>query len=223
MSSEKKLAAEAAVKHIENGMVVGLGTGSTAAYAIRCLGERVRDGLEISGVPTSLETKKHANSEGIPLIDFTTAKSIDICIDGADEIDGDLNMIKGGGGALLHEKIVASASSRYIIIVDSSKRVKKLGAFPVPVEVIPFGWPVVFEKLKQMNACPVLRKRDGKTVVTDEGNVILDCHCGEIPDARTLETELNLIPGVVENGLFVRMCGMMIMARGEKIITEESK
>ena len=172
MGLEKINAAKEAVDEIKDGMLVGLGTGSTAAYAISYLGEKVRKGLSISAIPTSETSKYQAFKEGIPLTDFEQHPQIDICIDGADEIDLKLNMIKGGGGALLREKIVASSAKRYLIIIDSSKKVDVLGAFPLPVEVIPFGWQVVFGKLESMNANPKLRSPKGKIFVTDENNYI---------------------------------------------------
>ncbi len=223
MSQEKQNAARTAVDQIEDGMMVGLGTGSTAAFAISYLGEKVRSGLTISTIPTSEASKKQAQTEGIPLIDFETSPRIDICIDGADEIDSELNMIKGGGGALLREKIVASSAERYLIIIDSSKQVETLGTFPLPVEVIPFGWQVVFRKLKEMNASPELRKLGPQPFVTDEGNYILDCRFNSIPEVGQLETELNRISGVVENGLFVAMCDQMIMGKGDQVILKERR
>ena len=223
MSQEKQNAARTAVDQIEDGMMVGLGTGSTAAFAISYLGEKVRSGLTISAIPTSEASKKQAQSEGIPLIDFETYPSIDICIDGADEIDSELNMIKGGGGALLREKIVASSAKRYLIIIDSSKQVETLGTFPLPVEVIPFGWQAVSRKLKEMNASPELRKSDTQPFVTDEGNYILDCRFNIIPEVEQLEAELNRIPGVVENGLFVAMCDQMIMGKGDQVILKDRR
>ena len=223
MSQEKQNAARTAVDQIEDGMMVGLGTGSTAAFAISYLGEKVRSGLTISAIPTSEASKKQAQSEGIPLTDFETSPSIDICIDGADEIDSELNMIKGGGGALLREKIVASSAKLYLIIIDSSKQVETLGNFPLPLEVIPFGWHVVSRKLKEMDASPELRKSGPQTFVTDEGNYILDCRFNSIPEVEQLETELNRIPGVVENGLFVAMCDQMIMGKGDQVILKERR
>ena len=223
MSQEKQNAARTAVDQIEDGMLVGLGTGSTAAFAIGYLGEKVRSGLTISAIPTSEASKKQAQSEGIPLIDFETSPSIDLCIDGADEIDSELNMIKGGGGAHLREKIVSSSAKRYLIIIDSSKQVETLGTFPLPVEVIPFGWQVVSRKLKDMNASPELRKAGPQPFVTDEGNYILDCHFNSIPEVEQLETELNRIPGIVESGLFVAMCDQMIMGKGDQVILKERR
>tara|TARA_B100001750_G_C15370663_1_gene527124 strand:+ start:191 stop:868 length:678 start_codon:yes stop_codon:yes gene_type:complete len=216
--SEKQRSAEAACEYVKDGMIVGLGTGSTAEFAVKKIGELVRNGLSIRGIPTSDATKILAESEGIPLIDFSETMFIDLTIDGADEIDASLNMIKGGGAALLREKIVASASREEIIIVSSSKLVQQLGAFPLPVEVIPFGWQVVFNQLESLQGNPELRLKQGQPSVTDQGNFIVDCHFRKIENPEQLEQHLNMIPGVVENGLFINLCTRMIMADGENII-----
>tara|TARA_B100000929_G_scaffold266171_1_gene233669 strand:- start:492 stop:1169 length:678 start_codon:yes stop_codon:yes gene_type:complete len=221
MISEKQRAAEAAVEYVKDGMIVGLGTGSTTEYAVKKLGERVRDGLAIRGIPTSDVTKVQAEEEGIPLIDFSETMYIDLTIDGADEIDINLNMIKGGGAALLREKIVASASKEEIIIVSHEKFVKQLGSFPLPVEVIPFGWQVIFNQLETLGGSPDLRLKQGQPLLTDQGNYIIDCRFRQIIDASQLEQRLNMIPGVVENGLFTGLCTRMIMAEGEKIVVKE--
>ncbi len=221
MVSEKLRAAEAAVEYVKDGMIVGLGTGSTTEFAVKKLGERVRDGLAIRGIPTSDVTKVQAEEEGIPLIDFSETMYIDLTIDGADEIDVNLNMIKGGGAALLREKIVASASKEEIIIVSHEKFVKQLGSFPLPVEVIPFGWQVIFNQLETLGGSPDLRLKQGQPLLTDQGNYIIDCRFRQIIDASQLEQRLNMIPGVVENGLFTGLCTRMIMAEGEKIVVKE--
>ena len=221
MISEKQRAAEAAVEYVKDGMIVGLGTGSTTEFAVKKLGERVRDGLAIRGIPTSDVTKVQAEEEGIPLIDFSETMYIDLTIDGADEIDVNLNMIKGGGAALLREKIVASASKEEIIIVSHEKFVKQLGIFPLPVEVIPFGWQVIFNQLETLGGSPDLRLKQGQPLLTDQGNYIIDCRFRQIIDAAQLEQRLNMIPGVVENGLFTGLCTRMIMAEGEKIVVKE--
>ena len=218
MISEKQRSAEAACEYVKDGMIVGLGTGSTAEFAVKKIGELVRNGLSIRGIPTSDATKILAESEGIPLIDFSETMFIDLTIDGADEIDANLNMIKGGGAALLREKIVASASREEIIIVSVSKLVQQLGAFPLPVEVIPFGWQVVFNQLESLQGNPELRLKQGQPSVTDQGNFIIDCHFRKIENPEQLEQHLNMIPGVVENGLFINLCTRMIMADGENII-----
>ncbi|MEC9461354.1 MAG: ribose-5-phosphate isomerase RpiA [SAR324 cluster bacterium] len=221
MISEKQRAAEAAVEYVKDGMIVGLGTGSTTEFAVKKLGERVRDGLAIKGIPTSDVTKVQAEEEGIPLIDFSETMYIDLTIDGADEIDINLNMIKGGGAALLREKIVASASKEEIIIVSHEKFVKQLGSFPLPVEVIPFGWQVIFNQLETLGGSPDLRLKQGQPLLTDQGNYIIDCRFRQIIDAAQLEQRLNMIPGVVENGLFTGLCTRMIVAEGEKIVVKE--
>ncbi len=221
MISEKQRAAEAAVEYVKDGMIVGLGTGSTTEFAVKKLGERVRDGLAIRGIPTSDVTKVQAEEEGIPLIDFSETMYIDLTIDGADEIDVNLNMIKGGGAALLREKIVASASKEEIIIVSHEKFVKQLGSFPLPVEVIPFGWQVIFNQLETLGGSPDLRLKQGQPLLTDQGNYIIDCRFRQIIDASQLEQRLNMIPGVVENGLFTGLCTRMIMAEGENIVVKE--
>lgn len=218
MISEKQRSAEAACEYVKDGMIVGLGTGSTAEFAVKKIGELVRNGLSIRGIPTSDATKILAESEGIPLIDFSETMFIDLTIDGADEIDSNLNMIKGGGAALLREKIVASASREEIIIVSGSKLVQQLGTFPLPVEVIPFGWQVVFNQLESLQGNPELRLKQGQPSVTDQGNFIVDCHFRKIENPEQLEQHLNMIPGVVENGLFINLCTRMIMADGENII-----
>ena len=221
MISEKQRAAEAAVEYVKDGMIVGLGTGSTTEFAVKKPGERVRDGLAIRGIPTSDVTKVQAEEEGVPLIDFSETMYIDLTIDGADEIDVNLNMIKGGGAALLREKIVASASKEEIIIVSHEKFVKQLGSFPLPVEVIPFGWQVIFNQLETLGGSPDLRLKQGQPLLTDQGNYIIDCRFRQIIDAAQLEQRLNMIPGVVENGLFTGLCTRMIMAEGEKIVVKE--
>ena len=218
MISEKQRSAEAACEYVKDGMIVGLGSGSTAELAVTKIGDLVRNGLSIRGIPTSDATKILAESEGIPLIDFSKTMFIDLTIDGADEIDANLNMIKGGGAALLREKIVASASREEIIIVSGSKLVQQLGEFPLPVEVIPFGWQVVFNQLESLQGNPELRLKQGQPSVTDQGNFIVDCHFRKIENPEQLEQHLNMIPGVVENGLFINLCTRMIMADGENII-----
>ena len=221
--SEKQLSAEAACNYVKDGMIVGLGTGTTAEFAVRKIGKLVRNGLSIRGIPTSNRTKELAEAEGIPLIDFSESMFIDLTIDGADEIDGNLNMIKGGGAALLQEKIVASVSMTEIIVVNRTKLVDQLGAFPLPVEVIPFGWQVVFNQLESLHGNPDLRLNKGQPQVTDQGNYIIDCHFRKIENPKLLEHQLNMIPGVVENGLFINLCTKMILADGEQLIVKDRK
>jgi ribose 5-phosphate isomerase A len=206
VDQKKKRAAEHAVSLIEKGMKVGLGTGTTAKFAVEALGRRVREGLKVHGVPTSESTRKLAEAEGIPLLSFDDVERLDLCFDGADEADRNLNLTKGGGGALLREKVVAYASERFYCVVDDGKLVDKLHAFPLPVEVIPFAARVVERALVRLGARPTLRQKDGKTVVTDNGLWILDCRFPPIEDPPALARALGSIPGVADHGLF---CGMV--------------
>lgn len=202
--AEKQAAARAAVQLVESGSVVGLGSGSTATFAIQFLAERVRSGLKIVGIPTSQNTKQLAEQLGIPLTTLEENPNIDVDIDGADEIDPQLNLIKGGGGALLREKVIASASKRFIVVAESVKLVPHLGKFPLPVEVIPFAEPLIQRRLEALGAQVALRKYAyGNPYVTDEGHHILDCSFGEISDPPALNAKLHEIPGVVEHGLFI--------------------
>ncbi|MEL7258744.1 MAG: ribose-5-phosphate isomerase RpiA [Pseudomonadota bacterium] len=219
----KFVAAKRSVDFVEDGMRVGLGTGSTAAWMVRCLGELVReDGLKIRGVPTSTRTAELAREVGIEVISLDEARWIDVTIDGADEFDGNLNLIKGGGGALLQEKIVATASDQMVVIADAGKEVEKLGAFPLPVEVIPFGWQttksLIEELLISMDVLgrdATLRMNGSRPFVTDEGNYILDLHLGRIGDAHQMAMVLNQMPGVVENGLFIDICDVVVVGFGD--------
>ncbi|MGX9357295.1 ribose-5-phosphate isomerase RpiA [Roseobacteraceae bacterium S113] len=219
----KFVAAKRAAEFVEHGMRVGLGTGSTAAWLVRCLGELVRDeGLRFKGVPTSVRTAELARDVGIEVISLDEAKWLDLTIDGADEFDHELNLIKGGGGALLQEKIVATASDRMIVIADAAKRVDTLGAFPLPIEVIPFGWQttqaLVEETLIAMDvlgAQASLRMNGSTPYITDEGNHILDLHLQRIGNARQLAMVINQMPGVVENGLFIDICDTVVIGYGD--------
>lgn len=207
VDEKKKRAAEHAVSLIEKGMKVGLGTGSTAKFAVEALGRRVREeGLRVHGVPTSESTRRLALAEGVPLLSFDEVERLDLCFDGADEVDPRLNLTKGGGGALLREKVVAYASERFYCVVDDAKLVDHLHAFPLPVEVVPFATRVVERAIIRLGAEPTLRQRDGKTFVTDNGLWILDCRFPPMEDPPTLGRALSSIPGVAEHGLF---CGMV--------------
>jgi len=208
----KRMAAEAAVRYVKDGQVVGLGTGSTAKYVILALGERMKTGLRITGVPTSHETAELARRSGIPLLETENAWAIDVDIDGADQVDPQLNLVKGGGGALLKEKIVAAAAKQVIIVVDHTKRVPCLGnSFPLPVEVIPFGWGSTAKQLEALGLKPALRERNGQIFKTEAGHYILDLHLGRIEQPAELETRLNLVPGIVETGLFVGRTDLLIV------------
>jgi ribose 5-phosphate isomerase A len=211
--NEKQLVGEKAVEYVKNGMVVGLGTGSTVYYTIKKLGELVRAGMKIKGIPTSEKTAALALEEGITLTDFKGVESIDIAIDGADEVDADLNLIKGGGGALLREKIIANAATTFIVVADSSKISEKLGKFPLPVEIVEFGFEMTARKIETLGCRPKLRLKEGKPFITDNGNYILDCEFKSIESPDVLEQKLNMIPGVVENGLFVNLATRLITVK----------
>jgi ribose 5-phosphate isomerase A len=219
----KFAAAQRATGFVQSGMRVGLGTGSTAAWLIRALGRQVREeGLKIKGVPTSSRTAKLAREVGIEVVSLDEAKWLDVTIDGADEFDLSLNLIKGGGGALLHEKIVATASDQMICITDISKQVETLGAFPLPVEVIPMGWQTTKVLIEEMligvdvlGRTTSLRMNGDQPFRTDEGNLILDLHLTRIGNARQLSLVLNQIPGVVENGLFLDICDTVVVGFGD--------
>jgi ribose 5-phosphate isomerase A len=208
----KQLAALEAVRYIENGMIVGLGTGSTAYWAIEKIGEMVsKNGLQIRAIATSTGSEEQARGLGIPIVSFAEAGQIDVTIDGADETDDELNLIKGGGGALLREKIVASNSNKLIIIADESKLVKELGKFPLPVEVTVFGWEKTFARLQALGCLPKLRMKAGRPYITDNSNYIVDCAFGEIAHPATLHDQINAIVGVVENGLFIKLASRLIV------------
>jgi ribose 5-phosphate isomerase A len=215
----KRLAAALALEHVRDGMRIGLGTGSTAKHFVELLGERVRAGLDIVGVPTSEATRADAARSGIPLTTLDDIDRLDLTVDGADEIDPALNLIKGGGGALLREKIVATASDRMIVIADDSKWVDVLGRFPLPIELVPFGLAATQRAMEQafakcgVSGQMVVRKRkDGHVYVTDGGHCIIDAHLGRIEDAPRLARELINIPGIVEHGLFIGLASMAILA-----------
>jgi ribose 5-phosphate isomerase A len=215
---EKEAAARASLSFVQNGQIVGLGTGSTAAYVVRFLAERVRSGLKIRGIPTSIYTRQLAASLGIPLTTLDEFQEIDVTIDGADEVDPKLRLIKGGGGAFLREKIIASASRQLVIVADSSKPVDVLGKAPVPVEVIPFAQALVAKEIAAMGASVNLRMDSSRQpLVTDEGHHILDCRFGRIPDPQTLARQLTDTPGVVEHGLFIDMADVVLVGEDSKV------
>lgn len=217
----KKLAAEKALDYIKDGMIVGLGTGSTVEYTIRKLGKMVREGLNIKGIPTSIHTMRIAKEENIPLTSLEENPEIDVTIDGADEVDSNLNLIKGGGGALTREKIIAFNSKKVIIVIDDSKIVKALGIdFDLPVEVVKFGWTAVKKVLEDFSCTVKLREiMDKEPFITDNGNYILDCEFERIDDPQTMEVDINNIPGVVENGLFVGLVDEVIVGSTQGILT----
>ncbi len=216
---EKEAAARASLRFIQPGQVIGLGSGSTAARFIKLLGEEVRKGLRIRGIPTSVRSRELAESLGIPLTTLDECQEIAVTVDGADEVDPQLRLIKGGGGALLREKIVASATRQEIIVADASKQVATLGKFPLPVEVIRFSQALVAKKIAALGAHVELRTlSEGKPYVTDENNHILDCHFGAIQDPDKLAQQLSEMPGVVEHGLFIGMASVVLVARGNEIV-----
>ena len=216
---EKEAAARASLRFVKDGQVVGLGTGSTAAHFIKLLGDEVEKGLRIRGIPTSDRSRELALSLGIPLITLDDCQEIDVTVDGADEVDPQLRLIKGGGGALLREKIVASATRQMIVVADASKQVPRLGEFPLPVEVILFAQALVAKRIRALGAEVQLRRMpDGSPFLTDENNHILDCRFGEMRDPDGLARELSWMPGVVEHGLFIGMASLALFARGSEII-----
>ncbi|WP_143812083.1 ribose-5-phosphate isomerase RpiA [Paenibacillus nitricinens] len=209
----KQLAAEKAVEYVEDGMKVGLGTGSTAYWAIRKLGERVSEGLKITAVATSRASEEQARELGIPLVAFGDIDSLDLTIDGADELDSSLQLIKGGGGALLREKIVASNSTRMIVIADEGKVVNTLGKFPLPVEIVPFAWEWTVAELAKLGCQPELRRSGEELYKTDNGNYIADCRFEAIEAAPKLARTIQNIPGVVDHGLFIGIAAMAIVGK----------
>ncbi len=210
--SAKKNAALAALALIEDGMALGLGTGSTAAFLVEALGRKVAGGLRVSAVATSERTAKQARDLAIPLTTLDETPVLDLAIDGADAFDPDLNLVKGGGGALLREKIVVSCAARFVVIADASKRVARLGAFPLPVEVVPMAATPLTRRIGALGAAVELRRdRFGEPFATDEGHWILDCAFGRIADPPALAQALQALTGVVEHGLFVAMADEIII------------
>jgi len=216
---EKEAAAQASLQFVKDGQVVGLGTGSTAAHFIKLLGEKVKNGMRVRGIPTSDRSRELAESLGIPLTTLDECQEIAVTVDGADEVDPQLRLIKGGGGAMLREKIVASATKRLVIVADATKQVPVLGKFPLPVEVIQFAQALVAKRITALGAQVSVRMNgDGTPYVTDERNHILDCRFGLIADADRLARQLSEMPGVVEHGLFIGMASVVLFARGREIV-----
>ncbi|MBA3909322.1 MAG: ribose 5-phosphate isomerase A [Rhodobacter sp.] len=227
IDNAKYAAAQRSVDFVESGMKLGLGTGSTAAWMVRCLAERIRnEGLKVTCVATSKRTADLARELGVTVVSLDDVKWLDLTIDGADEFDPNLNLIKGGGAALLQEKIVATASDRMIVIADAAKEVAQLGAFPLPVEVIPFGWETTKALIEEtlysldvLNREVNLRLNRSRPLRTDEGNLILDLNLKRIGNPRQLALVLNQIPGVVENGLFIDICDVVVIGNGDGRVT----
>ena len=216
---EKQAAARESLRFINDGDIVGLGTGSTVYYTLQFLAEQMHQGLKILGIPTSHQTAKIAAELKIPLTTLDEHQEIDVDIDGADEIDPQLALIKGGGGAFLREKIVASAAKKLVIVGDSSKQVSVLGKAPLPVEVVPFAQALVAKEIKSLGAAVSLRQiNHAEVFVTDEGHHILDCSFGQITHPRILAQQLEEIPGVVGHGLFIGMADVVLIGKGDKVI-----
>ncbi|BAV09769.1 ribose-5-phosphate isomerase [Filimonas lacunae] len=217
----KKRVAEYAADYVEAGMTIGIGTGSTVYWLLQELGKRVQQGLHFKAVPTSRQTQTLATELGISLVDLNNVDQLVLTLDGADEVAPGLQLIKGGGGALLQEKIVAAASRQLIILADESKMVNVLGRFPLPVEVIPFGWKQVQKKIIQQLGCQLveLREKNGETFVSDHGHYILDCHFSQITDTPELNEAIHNIPGVVETGLFPNMADIAVVGYADGRIT----
>lgn len=219
----KQLAAIKAVSYLESGMTVGLGTGSTAYWAIEEIGKKVKyEHWKLKAIATSIRSEEQARGLGIPIVDFSSVQSIDITIDGADEVNEKLHLIKGGGGALLREKIVATNSRQMIVVADETKWVETLGKFPLPVEVVHFGWERTFDKLQKLGCVAKRRMNETGPYQTDNGNFIVDCAFHEIKDPPALHELINAITGVVDNGLFINIASKLILGfdHGEtKVIT----
>lgn len=214
----KKAVGEKAAELVKDGMKVGLGSGSTVYWMIRKLGERIQSSnLNVEGIPSSNQTVQWAEEFGVPLTDFSKVKHLDITIDGADEVDENLHLIKGGGAALFREKIIAQAAKEFVIIADSSKMVTKLGKFSLPVEVLPFGWERTANEISKLGCVPRLRMNNEEILITDNGNYILDCPFNLIENPGQLNKEIKEIVGVIETGLFVDMADKIIVSDGEKI------
>ncbi|NRD80000.1 ribose-5-phosphate isomerase RpiA [Bacillus sp. BRMEA1] len=220
---EKKLAGEEAVQYIKEGMILGLGSGSTVYFTLQKLGELIKNGLLIKGVSTSNSTTAICQELGIPLIPINEVERIDLTIDGVDEVDNQFNGIKGGGGALLFEKVVASISEKVIWIADSSKLSQNLGNFPLPVEIIPFGYTHVLKKLESQHLNPKLRMKQNEVYKTDSGNYIVDLHLNAIENVNQLSSFLKNITGVVEHGLFINVVDTLIVADQEHVKTTNVK
>lgn len=216
---EKEVAAREAVKYIKDNDIVGLGTGSTAYFAILEVAELVKKGFNLKCVPTSEHTASLATSLGIKLLDMKDVHTIDVTIDGADEFDNQLNLIKGGGGALFREKIIASLTRKEVIIADSGKKVDKLGAFKVPVEIVPMALNYVVKEMAKLNGKGAVRMKDDSPFITDNHNIIVDADFGLIDDAAKLSESLNQIEGILGHGLFVNLAAVVIMGKGTETVT----
>lgn len=221
--NQKKIAGEKAAEYIQEGMIVGLGTGSTARYLVDKVGELVKEGLQIQAVPTSKATELQARELGIPLLDINEVGHIDLAIDGVDEIDKNFDAIKGGGGALFREKIVADLAKEVIWIMDESKLVDHLGKFPLPIEILPYGYKVIYKKLEGYGFNPIMRKNGDELFITDNGNYIVDLHLGVSADINEVKYKISNIVGVLETGLFLKMCTRIIVGTDNGVKVIEAK
>jgi len=217
--NKKKMAGEAAAKYVKDGMILGLGTGSTAYFAINAIGELVKKGMDLKAVPTSIATKLQARQLGIPLLTIDDVDRIDLAIDGVDEIDSHFNAIKGGGGALYREKVVATLAKEVIWIMDDSKLVNSLGRFPLPVEIAIYGSKQAFSKMQDFEFRPVLRVTNGEKFITDNGNYIVDLHLGAPINIDDVITKLASIVGILEHGLFINLCKYIVVGTDEGVKT----
>ena len=220
--NQKKIAGIKAAEYIKDGMIVGLGTGSTAKHAVDAIGAKVKAGLQIKGVPTSKATEEQARTLGIPLLDINDVEYIDVVIDGVDEIDGEFNATKGGGAALFREKVVASLGKEVIWVMDESKLVDAIGAFPLPVEILPYGYKVVYRRLEALGLNPQMRMNGDELLVTDNGNYIVDLHTGVPADIEGIRKKLKDIVGVLETGQFLQMCNRIIVGNDEEVMVIEA-
>lgn len=224
LEEQKKVAGEKAVQFIKDGMIIGLGSGSTVYWTLKKLGEHIQKGLNVKGIASSVRTEKWANQFGIPLTSFSEVQQLDISIDGADEVDRNFNLIKGGGGSLLREKIVCSSSAQLIIVIDDFKLVSTLGNFPLPIEVVQFGWEVTAQRISMLGCHPILRMNNNGVFISNNGNYILDCKFDLIENPLSLHTKLKQLLGVIETGLFVGMVDKVIVGKenGHSQILEKS-
>lgn len=220
---QKRIAGQKATEYIKDGMILGLGTGSTAYYMIKKVGELVQNGMNLKAVATSISTENLAKELYIPLVQIDEVDKIDLCIDGVDEIDKHFNAIKGGGGALFREKIVANLANEVIWIMDDSKLVDSIGSFPLPIEVLPYGYTQVIRKLKEYSFNPVIRMKDGNVFITDNGNYIVDLHIGKPMEINDVYNKINRLTGVLEIGLFINMCKRIIVGTDSGIKVIENK
>jgi len=221
--NQKEMVGRKAAEYVKDGMIVGLGTGSTAKHVVDAVGEMVKNGLSIQAVPTSKATERQAKELGIPLLDINDVEYIDLAIDGVDEIDSEFNATKGGGAALFREKVVASLAKEVIWIMDESKLVAALGDFPLPVEILPYGYKIVYNKLVALGLNPQMRMADDELLVTDNGNYIVDLHTGVPVDVTDIRKKLANIVGVLETGQFLQMCNRIIVGSDDGVRIIENR